>query len=57
MTEEEELKAARKKASQVGVLWGGIALMVGALICLVYLLIYEPWKMPAKPQITEGVRP
>ena len=49
MTEEEELKAARKKASQVGVLLGGIALIVGALICLAYLLIYEPWKLPVNP--------
>jgi len=54
MDDSEDIKAARKKASQVGVLWGGIALMVGALICLAYLLIYEPWKMPAKPPITEG---
>ena len=49
MTEEEELKAARKKASQVGVLWGGIALIVGALICLAYLLLYEPWKFHGTP--------
>jgi len=48
-SEEEELKAARKKASQVGVLLGGIALVVGSLICLAYLLIYKPWKFPGSP--------
>ena len=42
---QESLKAARKNASQVALLLGGIALAVGALVCLLYLVLYQPWKM------------
>lgn len=49
MDDSEEIKETRKKASQIGVLLGGIALCVGALICLIYLLIYKPWKIPGTP--------
>jgi hypothetical protein len=43
---DPELKAARKKAAQIGTLLGGVSLVVGALICLIYLLRYQPWKLP-----------
>lgn len=48
MTPEEEyqaeLKAQRKKASMTGLLFGALSLVIGALICLYYLLAYKPWK-------------
>jgi hypothetical protein len=44
--EEEQLKLERKRASQAALLLGGMALAAGALICLVYLLIFKPWKIP-----------
>lgn len=43
-TEKEILKAEMKKASQIALLMGGIALVVGSLICLGFLLIQKPWK-------------
>lgn len=42
---DEELKAERKKASQWALFWGGVTLVVGAIICLIYLLMFKPWKM------------
>ena len=42
---EESLKALRKRASQTGLLLGGVAFVVGSLICLVYLLVYKPWRI------------
>ncbi|MBI2916216.1 MAG: hypothetical protein HYY63_03730 [Elusimicrobia bacterium] len=41
----DQIKAERKKASQVGLLLGGVALAAGALLCLIYLLIYKPWRL------------
>lgn len=43
-SEEEQLKEVRKRASQTALLLGGFALALGALVCLVYLLVYKPWK-------------
>ena len=43
--EREELRAAMKNASQWAVFWGGIAFIVGSLICLAYLLIKKPWRL------------
>jgi len=43
--EDETLKEERKKASHWGVFLGGIVLIAGAIICLIYLLIFKPWKM------------
>ena len=47
--DEEQLKLDRKKASQIALLLGGIALALGALVCLVYLLVYKPWKIHPFP--------
>ncbi len=41
---EEAVKAARKKASQVGLLLGALTLVLGSLVCLFYLLYFKPWK-------------
>lgn len=40
----DELKLSRKKAANVAMLLGGLAFCLGALICLIYLLMYKPWK-------------
>lgn len=42
--EREELKALRKRASMNGLILGALSLMVGALVCLIYLLVYKPYK-------------
>ncbi len=44
--EKEQLKKDRKTASQIGLLLGGIAFTLGAITCLIYLLIYKPYKIP-----------
>lgn len=51
--ERERLKAERKKASQIGLLLGAAALVVGSIICLIYLLIYRPWKIPELSPMTQ----
>lgn len=43
---KEELKALRKNASQWGLFWGALALALGAVVCLIYLLLYQPHKFP-----------
>jgi hypothetical protein len=52
--EEEQLKFERKRASQTGLLLGGIALALGAVACLAYLLVFKPWKFNS-PQYTSPI--
>lgn len=44
--EEELLRSQRKKAAQLGTLFGAIVLILGAIVCLIYALIYKPWQIP-----------
>lgn len=53
---EEELKAERKKFSQWALFWGGVSLVVGALLCLIYLMVYKPHKIGGLPADDEGGR-
>jgi len=41
---DPSLKEERKKASQIGLLLGGFALVLGAIICLIYIFLYKPWQ-------------
>jgi hypothetical protein len=42
--DREALKEQRKKASQIGLLLGALALVIGSIVCLIYLLLQKPWK-------------
>ena len=43
---EEAARAVRKKSSLTGLLLGAACFVLGALVCLAYLLIVKPWKFP-----------
>jgi len=45
---DDLLESERKRASRAGLLLGGITFVLGALICLAYLLIKKPWKPPSE---------
>lgn len=45
---EEQLK--KEKKSRTGLLLGGITLMAGAIICLIYIWFFKPWKIETASQ-------
>ena len=45
----EQLKLKRKNASNWGMFFGALSLIIGALICLIYLFTRQPWKFPPVP--------
>lgn len=44
--EKENLRKEIKNFQQWATMLGGLALVIGSLICLVYLLVAKPWKIP-----------
>jgi len=43
--QDEDLKRERKQASQIALFLGGVTLVIGAILCLIYIIKFKPWKI------------